>query len=31
MLWYGALTQAKSIVSGDTAKFAIGSLVLTAD
>lgn len=31
MLWYGALTQSRSIVSGDTAKFEIGGLVLTAD
>ena len=31
MLWYGSLTQSKAIVSGDTAKFEIGSLVLTAD
>lgn len=31
MLAYGVLTQAKAIISGDTPKFAIGSLVITAD
>lgn len=31
MLLYGALTQAKAIVSGDTPKFEAGSLVITAD
>ena len=30
MLWYGTLTQAKIIVSGDTPKFDIGSFVLNA-
>lgn len=31
MLAYGALTQAKSIVSGDVPKFAIGAIVITMD
>ena len=31
MLWYGILTQSKIVVSGDTPKFDVGTLVLNAD
>ena len=31
MLWYGALTQSKIVVSGDTPKFDIGNFVLNLD
>ncbi len=31
MLVYGALTQAKAVISGDTPKFDVGSMVFTID